>query len=34
MFVSVDDPVDDLVLERIRSTDGIVEARVVELPTP
>lgn len=33
MFVSVDDPLDGPVLERIRSADGIVEARVVELPT-
>jgi D-3-phosphoglycerate dehydrogenase len=32
MFVSVDDPVDDAVLARIRAADGIREARVVELP--
>jgi len=32
MFVSVDDPLDASVLERIRGVDGMVEARVVELP--
>ena len=32
MFISVDDPVDGAVLSRLRSADGIVEARVVELP--
>ena len=32
MFVSVDDPLDEPVLGRIRDADGIVEARVVELP--
>ena len=32
MFVSVDEPIDSPVLERIRSADGLVEARVVELP--
>ena len=32
MFVSVDDPLDAEVLERIRSTAGIVDARIVELP--
>jgi D-3-phosphoglycerate dehydrogenase len=32
MFVAVDDPVDDAVLDRIRSADGIVDARVVVLP--
>jgi len=32
MFVSVDDPLDDAVLGRIRGWDGIIEARVVELP--
>jgi D-3-phosphoglycerate dehydrogenase len=32
MFVSVDDPVPDSVLERIRGADGIIDARIVELP--
>ncbi len=32
MFVAVDDPVDASVLERVRSVDGIVEARTVALP--
>jgi len=32
MFVSVDDPLDASVLERIRAADGIVSAMVVELP--
>ncbi|MCV0403181.1 MAG: phosphoglycerate dehydrogenase [Chloroflexi bacterium] len=32
MFVSVDEPVDEPILDRIRATDGMVEARVVELP--
>jgi len=32
MFVSVDDPVAEVVLERIRGVDGIREARTVELP--
>jgi D-3-phosphoglycerate dehydrogenase / 2-oxoglutarate reductase len=32
MFVSVDDPLDASVLERIRAADGMVDARVVELP--
>jgi len=32
MFISVDDAVDERVLERLRSVDGMVEARVVELP--
>ncbi len=32
MFVSVDDPLADHVLDRIRATDGIVDAREVELP--
>ena len=32
MFVSVDDPLDPAVLEGIRGADGIIEARVVELP--
>ena len=32
MFVSVDGGVDERVLERVRAADGIVDARVVELP--
>ena len=32
MFVSVDDPLDASVLDRIRAVDGMVDARVVELP--
>lgn len=32
MFVSVDDPLDASVLERVRAVDGISDARVVELP--
>ncbi len=32
MFVSVDDPLDEALLGRIRDADGIVDARVVELP--
>jgi D-3-phosphoglycerate dehydrogenase / 2-oxoglutarate reductase len=32
MFVSVDDPVPQSVLERIGGTDGIIDARIVELP--
>ena len=32
MFVSVDDPVPPAVLERICAADGIVDARMVELP--
>jgi D-3-phosphoglycerate dehydrogenase / 2-oxoglutarate reductase len=32
MFVSVDDPVSDGVLDRIRAADGMIEARIVELP--
>jgi D-3-phosphoglycerate dehydrogenase len=32
MFVSVDDPLDASVLDRIRGADGIVNATVVELP--
>ncbi|MDQ4036312.1 MAG: phosphoglycerate dehydrogenase [Chloroflexota bacterium] len=32
MFVSVDDPLDPSVLDRIRSSEGIIEALVVELP--
>jgi len=34
MFISVDDPVDEAVLSRLRAADGIVEARVIELPGP
>ncbi len=33
MFVSVDDPLESSVLERVRSVDGITDARVVELPS-
>jgi D-3-phosphoglycerate dehydrogenase len=33
MFVSVDDPVDDRLLERIRSTSGMIELGLVELPS-
>jgi D-3-phosphoglycerate dehydrogenase / 2-oxoglutarate reductase len=33
MFVAVDDPVDAVLLERIRAADGIVDASVVELPS-
>jgi D-3-phosphoglycerate dehydrogenase len=32
MFVAVDDPVSDAVIERIRGADGIIEALLVELP--
>ncbi len=32
MFVSVDEPVGPSVIERLRGVDGMVEARVVELP--
>ena len=32
MFVSVDDPVPDVVLDRIGSADGIIDVRVVMLP--
>jgi D-3-phosphoglycerate dehydrogenase / 2-oxoglutarate reductase len=32
MFVSVDDPLGDDVLERVRGADGMIEARLVELP--
>ncbi len=32
MFVSVDDPVSDADLETVRGFDGIIDARVVELP--
>lgn len=32
MFVAVDEPVDEAVLARVRSVDGILEARLVELP--
>ena len=32
MFVSVDDPIEGSVLQRIRAADGIVEATVVDLP--
>jgi D-3-phosphoglycerate dehydrogenase len=32
MFVSVDEPVGDVVIGRLRSVDGILEVRMVELP--
>jgi len=32
MFIAVDDPLEPSVLDRIRAADGVVEARVVELP--
>jgi D-3-phosphoglycerate dehydrogenase len=32
MFVAVDDPLDASVLARARAVDGIIDARVVELP--
>lgn len=32
MFVSVDEPLPAAVLERIRGADGIIDARIVELP--
>jgi hypothetical protein len=32
MFVSVDQPVPDAVLARIGSSEGMLEARLVELP--
>ena len=32
MFVSVDEAIGERVLERVRSADGIIDARVVELP--
>ncbi len=32
MFVSVDDPLDASVLERVRAVDGLIDARLVELP--
>jgi D-3-phosphoglycerate dehydrogenase / 2-oxoglutarate reductase len=34
MFVAVDDPVEASVLERLRGVDGILDVRVVALPTP
>ena len=34
MFVSVDDALDATVLDRVREVDGMVDARVVELPAP
>jgi D-3-phosphoglycerate dehydrogenase len=33
MFVSVDDPLGEPVLERVRGADGMIAARVVELPS-
>jgi D-3-phosphoglycerate dehydrogenase len=32
MFVSVDDPLDEALLERIRATSGMTEVELVELP--
>jgi hypothetical protein len=32
MFVLVDDPIDTEALSRIRDADGMIDARVVELP--
>ena len=32
MFISVDDPVGAEILERVRTADGMIEARVVDLP--
>ena len=32
MFVSVDDAIEPLVLDRVKAADGLIEARVVELP--
>jgi D-3-phosphoglycerate dehydrogenase len=32
MFVSVDDAIEAAVLDRVRTADGLIEARVVELP--
>jgi D-3-phosphoglycerate dehydrogenase len=32
MFISVDDPVDDAVMSRLSAADGIVDARVIDLP--
>ena len=32
MFVSVDDAIETVVLDRVRTGDGMIEARVVELP--
>jgi D-3-phosphoglycerate dehydrogenase / 2-oxoglutarate reductase len=34
MCVSVDETIEDAVLDRIRAADGIVEVRVVQLPSP
>ena len=32
MFVTVDEPIPEAVLERLRAVPGMIEARVVELP--
>jgi len=32
MFVAVDDPIPEAALARVTAADGIIEARVVELP--
>ena len=34
MFVSVDETIENAVLDRIRAADGIVEVRLVQLPSP
>jgi D-3-phosphoglycerate dehydrogenase len=34
MFVSVDEPIEDAVLDRIRAADGMVDVRLVQLPLP
>ena len=34
MCVSVDETIENAVLDRIRAADGIVEVRVVQLPSP
>jgi D-3-phosphoglycerate dehydrogenase len=33
MFVSVDDPLDEALVERIRATPGMIEVGLVELPS-
>jgi D-3-phosphoglycerate dehydrogenase len=32
MFISIDEPVDEAVMDRLRTADGITEARLIELP--
>jgi len=34
MFVSVDEPFSDQILDRLRAVPGMIEARVVVLPPP